>query len=101
MNAWLAVGVAGAVVVTLRVLFVVGNGHLRVPAWSDRASRFVAPSVTAALLAPRVFAAGGHLALSPDVLAFALAVPVAIRTRSVLWTLAVGMPLVWAARALG
>ncbi len=100
MNVWLAVIGSTAAVVALRVTFIAGNRWISVPAWIDRASSVLAPAVTAALLAPGVFAPDGVPRVGPDAIALALTVPVALRTRSVPLTLAVGMPLVWILRAL-
>jgi len=100
MSTWIAVGVAAVIVVALRAAFVVPNERFRVPAWFDRAGTYVAPAMTAAMLAPRALDTANGVAPNPETLAFLLALPVALRTRSVGATLALGMPLVWIARAL-
>ena len=100
MSTWIAVAVSTLVVVALRAGSVVGAAHIRLPRWWARVSGAVAPATTAALVAPRVLAPVDGAALAPDLLAFLLAIPVAVRTRSVGWTLAVGMPMLWITRAL-
>ena len=99
MSVWLACAAAALVVTVLRVAYVVGNGRLRPPRWFDDVGIVLGPAVTAAVLAPRVFAADGHAAIGPEAVAFTVAAAVAVRTRSMAWTLAVGMPLVWTLRA--
>ena len=100
MTAWTGTFVAVAVVVSLRAAYVVGNARLRLPRWFDRIGAVLAPVVTAALVAPRVFATTGHPAIGPEAVAFCLATAVAVRTRSVAWTIAIGMPLLWILRAV-
>lgn len=96
---WLDVAVAIVVVVTMRVAFVVGPVRGRVPASVDRLGTFIAPAMAAALLVPFVTGPDGT-GSAPDLVVCVLVAPVALRTRSVGWTLAVGMPVLWVARAV-
>jgi branched-subunit amino acid transport protein len=100
MSTWIAVGVSTVIVVVLRAAFVVGFGRLHAPRWFDQVGAYVAPAMTAALLAPHVLAPAGRGGSGAEAVAFAVAIPVALRTRSVAWTLAWGMPAVWIVRAL-
>jgi branched-subunit amino acid transport protein len=100
MNVWLAVVGSSAAAVLLRVAFIAGNRWIRLPPLVDRASDVLTPAVTAALLTPLVFAPGGVPGIGPETVALALTAPVALRTKSVPLTLAIGMPLVWILRAL-
>lgn len=100
MSGWLTVAVAATVAATLRAVFVVGNHRLGLPAWFEAATPLVAPAMTAALVVSRMLDDTSMQAVGPDAIALAVAAPVAVRTRSVAWTLAVGMPAIWAARTL-
>jgi branched-subunit amino acid transport protein len=95
MNVWLSVGGAAIASAAFRMIFLAGSRRIRVPSGIDRLTTVLAPAVTAALLAPRVAAAGGAPTIGPEAIALIVAFPVALRTRSVPATLAVGMPVVW------
>jgi len=100
MSLWLAVGLSGLVSAALRVMFVAGNRRIPVPQWFDAASRLIAPAFTAAVVAGWAFAPHGHVAIGPEAVALGVATPVALRTRSVPLTLAVGLLTTAALRAL-
>lgn len=98
--AMVMVAVATAVVVVARAAFVVGNERFHLPSSFDRLGPAIAPVVTAALLGPRLAASGSADGGRLDVVAFVVAAAVAVRTRSLTLTLAVGMVAVWMGRAL-
>jgi len=100
MSLWLAVALSGLVSAALRVVFVAGNRRIPVPQWFDGASRLIAPSFTAAVVAGWAFAPHGHATLGPEAAALLIATPVALRTRSVPLTLAVGVLATSLLRAL-
>ncbi len=58
MTAWAVVAVAGVATFAMRFVFIALFGRLGVPGWLERALRYVAPSVLAALTLPAVFAPG-------------------------------------------
>lgn len=76
----------------------------RLPEWVERWLSFVPACVLAALLFPGVLAPGGSLDVSTDNLFFWAALPtcaVALATRSLFDTVAVGMAVVAGARFFG
>jgi branched-subunit amino acid transport protein len=99
MSLWIAVAASGLVSAALRVAFVAGN-RIPVPRWFDRAASLVGPAFTAAVVGAWAFAADGAPALGPESAAVLVALPVALRTRSMLWTLTVGVAATSLLRAL-
>jgi branched-subunit amino acid transport protein len=101
MTIWIALLAAGATCFLFRLVPATVMGRLpEIPAL-ERALGYVGPAAFAAIAAPAVLN-GGHTA-TPTVarlLAAAAAVVVAHRTRSMLATLAVGMPVLWLTTAL-
>lgn len=101
MSVWIAVLLAGLVSAALRVAFVAGN-RIPVPTWFDDAARLVGPAFTGAVVA--MWATGGvgvsAAAVGPESVALVVATPVALRTRSMPWTLAVGIVTTSALRAV-
>ncbi len=73
-------------------------------AWLGSFLRFVPVAVLSAIVALEVFTPGGQLSLSPianyRILAAALAILVAWRTRNMLATFAVGMAALWILQAI-
>jgi branched-subunit amino acid transport protein len=100
MSLWLAVGLSGLVSAGLRIVFVAGNRRIPVPQWFDGASRLIAPAFTAAVVAAWAFAPHGHVTAGPEAAALVVATPVALRTRSVPLTLAVGLAITALLRAV-
>jgi branched-subunit amino acid transport protein len=99
MSVWIVVAAAGLVSAGLRVAFVAGN-RIPVPRWFDRAAGLVGPAFTAAVVAVWGFAGTGAPTLGPESVAIVVATPVALRTRSLPWTLAVGIVTTAVLRAL-
>lgn len=90
MSAWAALVVAGALTWVCKAGPSLLGSRVRLPDVLERANRFVVPallgSLTARGVAAQASGAGGPAAL----VAAAVAVPVAARTRSVLATVAAG-----------
>jgi branched-subunit amino acid transport protein len=63
--------------------------------------RYVPPAVLAALIAPAALAPAGRIEIGPHAWAVLAGAAVAWRTRSVLWTIFVGMAAFWVLRLLG
>ncbi|MBI3734702.1 MAG: AzlD domain-containing protein [Chloroflexi bacterium] len=93
----------GAITLALRLSFVLLLGEREIPPILRSALRFVPPSTFSAIVLPELFTHGGTLNLSVEntrLLAGALAVIVAWRTRNVLLTIAAGMGGLWLLQAL-
>ncbi len=101
---WLPVFLAaGLVTFATRLSFIALLGKVEVPPLLTRALRFVPASVLSAIIFPELLVRDGAVDLSlgnPRLLAGALAVVVALKTRSVAWTIASGMAALWALQAL-
>lgn len=84
-----------------RFAFIALFGKVDPPPWLAALLPYVPPAVLAALVASIVASANdGNEALAARIVAVVVAGLVAIRTRSVFWTLAVGLPSLWLATAL-
>lgn len=100
---WLLLLGIGLGTFALRLSFIHWFGGRQVPPALQRALRFVPAAVLAALVVPAVVYGGdspGLHADNPRLLAGAAAALVAWRSRNVLWTLAVGMGVLWLLLAL-
>lgn len=94
MRLWLIFLAGGAITFALRFSFIYAFGRVRVPAGLHRALRFVPPAVLSAIIFPAVLMPGDRLDLSLSnhpLMAAAVAVLVAVRTRKTLPTIAAGM----------
>ena len=92
----------GALTLLLRASFLLLAGPGRLPARTQRALRFVPVSILSAVVATAIFFPAGVLDLSPinpQLLAAAVAVLVAWRTRNTLWTIGSGMAALWLLKA--
>ena len=86
----------------MRASLVVMLANATIPERVQQALRLVAPAVLAGLVAQTLFiTAGGVRPFGTWYIAAAIAALVAWRTRSVGWTLLMGMVAVWALRLLG
>ncbi len=94
MNIWLVMLLGGVLTFGMRMSFIYLFGRLEMPALMQRALRFVPPAVLSAIVAPALFMPENTLdvSLSNDhLLAGAVAILVAWRTKSTLWTILAGM----------
>jgi branched-subunit amino acid transport protein len=94
MSTWLVIAAGGGVTFALRLSFIYFLGRVAVPETMRRALRFVPPAVLAAIVLPALMAPSGVLDLSlgnQRMLAGAVSMLVAWRTRSVLATIVAGM----------
>ena len=101
---WLTILGAGAVTFALRLSFIVLLERIRIPPTFRRALRFVPAAVLTAVVIPLLFYKNGVLEVSlgnERLLAGLVAVLIAWRTRSVLFTLSGGMAMLWTSQAIG
>ncbi|AOY91749.1 branched-chain amino acid transporter [Cupriavidus sp. USMAA2-4] len=85
---------AGLATFLIRLSFIALEGRVRLPSWFRTSLQFVPPAMLSALIAPDLLMRDGHLDLSPGnarLLAGAVAILIAARTRSIGWTIAGGM----------
>jgi branched-subunit amino acid transport protein len=99
MNVWLAILGMGAITLGLRLSMLVGRGEL--PPLLRRALRYVPFAVLTAIFMPELLMPppANTLFIALDnsrLIAGTVAIAVALRTRSVLLTIAVGMVSLWA-----
>ena len=94
MNIWLVMLLGGALTFGMRLSFIYLFGRFEIPALVQRALRFVPPAVLSAIIAPALFMPDNTLDLSLSnayLMAGVVAILVAWRTKSTLWTILAGM----------
>jgi branched-subunit amino acid transport protein len=94
MNIWLVMLVGGLLTFATRLSFILLLHRIRVPEWFRRGLRFVPVAVLSAILLPELTRPDGTLFLSwrnPQLLAGAVAILVAWRTKNVILTIIAGM----------
>lgn len=94
MNIWLVMLLGGLLTFLTRLSFVLLFHRLNVPDWFRRGLRFVPVAVLSAIILPELTNPNGTLFLSwhnPQLLAGAVAILVAWRTRNVILTIIAGM----------
>ena len=96
MTMWVVVILAGLATFSMRFAFIALFGRMAIPPTLERALRYVAPSVLAALTFPAILAPGGTFdpwnAFVPAAIAGGVA---AWRTRSIGAAIIVGLPALW------
>jgi branched-subunit amino acid transport protein len=98
VNIWLVLLGIGAITFATRLSFILSSNRLRVIPWIQRALRFVPPAVLSAIIFPELLIREGMVDLSlgnERLIAGALAMLVAWRTRNVLLTIGAGMAALW------
>ena len=98
MNIWLVMLLAGALTFGMRFSFIYLFGRFEIPAAVKRALRFVPPAVLSAIIAPALFMPNSTLDLSWSnyrLIAGAVAILVAWRTKNTLITILAGMIAFW------
>jgi branched-subunit amino acid transport protein len=96
---WLTLGVIGLITFAYRLSFIALMDRLRVPALVTRALRFVPVAALTAIIVPELVISNGTADLSLDnlrLIAGAVAIIVAWRTKNTLLTIGVGMAVLWA-----
>lgn len=101
MTMWLVVLVSGIATFAMRFVFIGLFGKIAVPPLLERALRYIAPAVLAALAVPAVIAPDGILdpwnALIPAAVVGGLA---AWATKSIGAAIIVGLPALWLLQAI-
>ena len=98
MTLWIVLILMGVVTYGLRLSLIGLTGRWEVPPLVSRALRFVPPAVLSAIIAPELVQPNGAINLSLGnlrLVAGALAILVAWRTRNVLLTVGLGMAALW------
>jgi branched-subunit amino acid transport protein len=94
MNFWWIMILAGLLTFATRLSFILLLERIKVPEWFRRGLRFVPVAVLSAIILPELTNPNGSLFLSwrnPQLLAGALAILVAWKTRNVILTILAGM----------
>ncbi len=94
MNIWLMMIIGGLLTFATRLSFILLLDRIKMPDWFRRGLRFVPVAVLSAIILPELTNPSGTLFLSwrnPQLLAGAVAILVAWRTRSVILTIVTGM----------
>jgi branched-subunit amino acid transport protein len=94
MNIWLIMIIGGLLTFATRLSFILLLERIKMPDWFRRGLRFVPVAVLSAIILPELTNPNGTLFLSwrnPQLLAGAVAILVAWRTRSVILTIVTGM----------
>ena len=104
MKVWLLIVGVGLISLMLRSSFLVLLRDRKLPDRITASLGLVPAAVLAALIAPELLyspASGAFNVLNPRLISGLIAAAVAYRTRNVLWTLVVGLGLLFALQALG
>jgi branched-subunit amino acid transport protein len=94
MSIWPVMIIAGLLTFATRLSFILLFERIRMPEWFRRGLRFVPVAVLSAIILPELTSPNGSLFLSwrnPQLLAGAVAILVAWKTKNVLLTIAAGM----------
>jgi branched-subunit amino acid transport protein len=100
---WLVVGVASVGTLLMRVVPIVAHGRLPAPGFLERLLKHVPAAALAALVGAWTFyvKTEGAYEFAPErTIAASVALLVALKTKNVILTLAVGMAALWAVQAV-
>jgi len=100
---WAMILGIGLVTFLIRFVPIALLARLQLPGWLKRTLVYVPPAVMTAIIAPALFFVGGAPTIAldaPRLGAATVAVLLAWRTRSVLWTVVLGMLVLWGLQAL-
>jgi branched-subunit amino acid transport protein len=96
MTAWTVIIIAGIATFAMRFVFIALFGKVGIPEWLEKALRYVAPSVLAAITVPAIIAPGGVLTLwSPLLPAAIIGGLAAWLTKSIGAAILFGMTALW------
>ncbi|NMB55270.1 MAG: AzlD domain-containing protein [Leptolinea sp.] len=97
-NLWLILILGGLGTYLLRLSFILIFQHVQLPAYMDRILRLVPPAVFSAMVLPELLVRDGSIQFTITnlrLVAGLLATVIALKTRSVLATIASGMVILW------
>ena len=100
---WSTIVGIGAITFVIRFFPIALLSRLDLPEWIKRALIYVPPAVMTAIVAPALFFPGAAPTIAldtPRLVAAAVAALVAWRTQGVLWTVVLGMAVLWGLQAL-
>lgn len=103
LTVWLSIIGIGLITFALRGLPIAALSSGELPDWAKHSLRFVPAAVMMAIITPALFFIPGTTTMGGDparLLAALGAVLIAWRTRSTLWTVVLGMALLWTLQAL-
>lgn len=101
MSVFLAILVVGIGTYASRAVFIVALAGRQIPERVLTALEFVAPAVLSALVIALLIDESGSVIIGwPEASAFTVGLATAFKSRSHVWTLAVGMAVYWVVRAL-
>lgn len=95
---WLVMIILGLLTFAIRLSFILLHGRWQPPQAMTRALRYVPVAALTAIFIPEILMHDGVIQIglfNPRLLAGLAAIVVAWRTRSALWTIAVGMGMFW------
>ena len=96
MTTWIVVIVAGIAAFTFRFFFIALFGRISVPLFLERALKYVAPAVLAAITLPALVSRGGTFdPINPFVPAAIIGGLAAYFTKSIGAAILVGLPVLW------
>lgn len=101
MNIWIVMIILGLMTFATRLSFIALNERIKMPGNFQRALRFVPIAVLSAIIAPELAYSNNVLVISPmnpRLLAGLVAIIVAYKTKSVIWTITAGMLVFWLLR---
>jgi branched-subunit amino acid transport protein len=103
LTIWVIIFSVGLVTFVIRFLPIALLSRLALPEWLKKALVYVPPAAMTAIIAPALFFAGGAPTIALDAPRLGAAIFAALlawRTRSVLWTVVLGMVALWGLQAL-
>lgn len=98
MSFWLVMIVVGILTFLIRLSFILLQDRWQPPAFITRGLRFVPVAVLTAIFIPEIVIVDNEIILSltnPRLLAGLIAILVAYKTKSALWTIGIGMGAFW------
>lgn len=98
LNLWLILILGGLGTYLIRLSFILIFQHVQLPNYMDRILRLVPPAVFSAMVLPELLVRDGSIQFAVTnlrLIAGVLAAVIALKTRSVLATIAFGMVILW------